>query len=107
MLLLHCPYCKEKREEEEFNYDNEAGIVRPLDPEALSDEEWGDYVFGRKNLCGLLYEIWVHTAGCRKFFIVKRNNLTNKIDKTMTLAEAAADKDYQDNIAAKNKWLWD
>ncbi|MBE8182300.1 MAG: sarcosine oxidase subunit delta [Candidatus Portiera sp.] len=102
MLLIHCPYCGEKREEEEFTYDNEAGIVRPTDPEDLTDEEWGDYVFGRQNLCGPIYESWVHTAGCRKFLIVKRDNSNNKIDKTMTVQEASADKNYQEFNSTAN-----
>ena len=49
MLLIHCPHCQEYRDEEEFSYGGEAHIVRPLEPEALSDEEWGDYLFFRTN----------------------------------------------------------
>jgi hypothetical protein len=35
MLLIHCPHCREDREEEEFHYSGEAHIVRPLEPENL------------------------------------------------------------------------
>ena len=48
MLQIYCPHCRENREEEEFSYSGEAHIVRPLNPEALSDEEWGDYLFFQK-----------------------------------------------------------
>ena len=48
MLLIECPWCGE-RAETEFSYGGEAGIVRPKDPDALSDEEWADYLFNRKN----------------------------------------------------------
>ena len=49
MLHLYCPYCQEHREEEEFSYAGEAHIERPLDPASLSDKEWGEYLFHRKN----------------------------------------------------------
>ena len=48
MLQIYCPYCDEIREEDEFHYAGEAHIVRPLEPEAVTDEEWGNYLFHRK-----------------------------------------------------------
>ena len=36
MLLIDCPWCGE-RAETEFSYGGEAGIVRPKEPDALSD----------------------------------------------------------------------
>lgn len=92
MLLIHCPYCGEKREEEEFTYSDEAFITRPLEPENLTDAEWADYVFMRDNLSGTKYENWVHTAGCRKFFIIKRDNLTNAIEKTLKLDDTKTEQ---------------
>ena len=53
MLLIYCPHCREHREEEEFSYGGEAHIARPLAPESLTDEEWGDYLFFRKNPRGI------------------------------------------------------
>ena len=52
MLQIYCPYCREEREEEEFSYSGEAHIVRPLEPDSLSDKEWGDYLFFRMR-CGI------------------------------------------------------
>ena len=46
MFLIPCPWCGE-REEGEFSYGHEAHIVRPKDPEKLSDAEWADYLFMR------------------------------------------------------------
>ena len=94
MLLITCPYCGEKREEEEFAYADEAFIVRPSDPESLNDQEWAEYLFVRDNVRGLQYEKWAHTAGCRKFFIVKRNNRTNEIETTMTMQDALAHRKH-------------
>ena len=50
MLLIHCPYCEEMREEEEFSPAGQAHIERPLNPEEISDEQWAHYLFFRKNL---------------------------------------------------------
>ena len=72
MLVIQCPWCGE-RAESEFNYGGEADIVRPKDTEQLSDREWGDYVFMRKNTFGLHREQWVHTHGCRRWFIAERD----------------------------------
>ncbi|MDO4248739.1 MAG: sarcosine oxidase subunit delta [Neisseria sp.] len=88
MLYLHCPFCGEKRDEQEFHYAGEAFIVRPKNPEELSDEEWGDYVFMRSNHKGWIWEQWEHTSGCRKLFVVKRHNVTNEVEGSYTFAEA-------------------
>jgi sarcosine oxidase subunit delta len=50
MFSIHCPYCKEPRDQNEFSPAGEAFIARPENPEALSDEQWADYVFYRTNL---------------------------------------------------------
>jgi sarcosine oxidase subunit delta len=79
MLEIHCPYCKEMREEEEFNYAGEAHIKRPVDPASVSDEVWGDYLFFRKNPRGIHHELWHHAAGCRRFFNVTRHTVSYQI----------------------------
>ena len=38
MFSIHCPYCKEPRDQNEFSPAGEAFIARPENPEALSDE---------------------------------------------------------------------
>lgn len=100
MLFIKCPYCGEKREEEEFTYSDEAFLVRPLEPESLSDEEWAEYLFARKNTKGSDYERWSHTAGCRKFFIIKRNNIDYKIEKILSVEEAM--RDYKASSSGDN-----
>ncbi|OLQ69462.1 sarcosine oxidase subunit delta [Photobacterium proteolyticum] len=89
MLQIYCPYCGEAREEEEFHYGGEAHIVRPVDPELLSDEEWGHYLFHRKNIKGRHQEMWFHAAGCRKFFNVTRNTVTYQIEHVYKIGESA------------------
>ena len=79
MLLIHCPHCCEAREEEEYSYRGEAHIARPLAPDSLSDEEWGDYLFFRSNPKGIHHEMWYHAVGCRRYFNVTRDTLTYEI----------------------------
>lgn len=77
MLIVTCPWCGE-REVSEFSYGGEAHITRPENPDSLSDEQWGDYVFFRKNPRGVHYERWVHTHGCRRWFNAVRNTVTDE-----------------------------
>lgn len=90
MLFIYCPYCEEKRDEQEFGYAGEAYIPRPENPDTVTDEVWGDYVFMRKNRKGWIWEQWSHNAGCRKVFVAKRNNVSNQIDGTYTLENGKA-----------------
>ena len=81
MLLINCPYCGD-RDEGEFHYGGEANILRPNDPSSLTDNQWSDYLFMRKNTKGRFSEIWSHSSGCRKWFKVDRNTITNTIIRT-------------------------
>jgi len=90
MLQIHCPYCEEHREEEEFAYSGEAGIVRPESPAELSDEAWGDYLFFRKNPRGLHQELWLHASGCRRYFKVLRDTVTYSIHDSCKIDEQLA-----------------
>lgn len=77
MFLIKCPYCGE-RDMTEFSHGGEGHIVRPAEPEKLSDEEWGDYIFFRKSPKGVHYERWVHTHGCRRWFNAVRDTVTDQ-----------------------------
>ncbi|MYF71196.1 MAG: sarcosine oxidase subunit delta [Proteobacteria bacterium] len=90
MLLIKCPWCG-TRAETEFSYGGEAGIVRPPDPDALSDEEWADYLFFRANPRGAHRELWNHAQGCRRWFGVERDTVTYRIERSYILNGAAAD----------------
>ncbi len=78
MLEIHCPYCG-ARDESEFSYGGEAGISRPKEPNALSDEQWADYLFMRSNPKGLHSELWQHAQGCRRWFVVQRDTVSYAI----------------------------
>lgn len=84
MFLIECPWCGE-RAESEFSCGGEADISRPLKPDSLTDAEWADYLFMRKNTRGDYRELWTHTHGCRRWFGIERNTQSYKIDRSYLL----------------------
>lgn len=87
MLRIHCPYCQELRDEPEFHYSGEAHIARPADPDACTDQEWGQYLYFRSNPRGLNREMWYHAAGCRKFFNVNRDTVSYEITRSYAIGD--------------------
>ena len=88
MLLIECPWCG-PREETEFTYGGEAHIVRPPEPMEVSDEEWGQYLFFRKNLRGGHLEQWCHSSGCRRWFNMQRDTLSYGVGRVYRMGETA------------------
>ena len=86
MILIDCPYCGE-REQSEFTNGGEAHVIRPKNPEALSDKEWGQYVFYRSNPKGIFYERWNHSHGCRKWFNMVRDTSNDEIKAVYKIGE--------------------
>lgn len=78
MLSIRCPWCGE-RDEAEFHYGGQAHVDYPPDPGALSDADWGEYLFVRDNPRGSFAERWSHSAGCRRWFNVVRDTATNEM----------------------------
>ena len=52
---------------------------RPKNPPDLTDDQWAEYLFLRKNEKGLHYERWNHEFGCRQWFNLARNTATDEI----------------------------
>ena len=78
MLLVPCPW-RGPRDETEFHYGGQAYVAYPADPAARSDQEWAEYLFVRDNPKGPFAERWCHTAGCRRWFNLVRDTLTNEV----------------------------
>jgi len=93
MLLIECPWCG-PRDQTEFSCHGEAHIARPTEPDKLSDAEWAEYVFYRKNPKGLHFERWVHDHGCRRWFNVARDTVSDRIHGSYKVGDAppAADE---------------
>lgn len=89
MLLIPCPWCG-ARPENEFRYGGQAHVVRPADPAAADDAEWGAYLYLRGNPKGRHAERWRHSHGCGRFFNVVRDTVTDRIAASYRPGEAAA-----------------
>ena len=87
MLLIRCPWCGD-RAESEFSCGGEAGISRPLEPNALNDADWSDYLFNRTNTRGAHKELWNHAAGCRRWFEAERDTVSYVIKRTYKVGQA-------------------
>ena len=76
MLLIPCPWCG-PRGQVEFTYGGDAGVVHPRGdaPESV----WFDYVYLRDNPAGPHAEWWMHSAGCRQWFRVRRDTRTHEV----------------------------
>lgn len=86
MLQIPCPWCG-PRNEIEFSYGGQAHIARPPDPDALSDEAWGHYLFFRDNIKGVQAERWVHAHGCGRWFNALRDTVSYRIRVTYRMDE--------------------
>ena len=86
MLEIKCPYCG-KRSQNEFSYGGDATVKRPELEKEISNKEWDDFVYFRKNLRGKHQEFWHHIAGCRQWFKVLRNTSSHEIYKTAKIKE--------------------
>jgi heterotetrameric sarcosine oxidase delta subunit len=75
MIQLPCPWCG-ARNATEFSHQGET-TSRP-DVATATAEEWRRYLYFRRNTFGWVEETWYHTAGCRRFFKVRRHTGTNE-----------------------------
>jgi len=78
MLVLPCPWCG-PRNEDEFHNAGDAHKQRPFDPERLTDAEWCDYLYVPANPKGWLLERWWHVAGCQRWFSLERHTVTHEV----------------------------
>ena len=90
MLLIPCPYCG-PRPENEFRYGGEAHIARPAKPAELDDAAWADFLYLRTNPKGMHAERWRHMHGCARFFNCLRDTVSDKIVATYKVGEARPD----------------
>lgn len=80
MMRIPCPHCG-VRDAPEFTWGGDPDIVRPTEPKACSDQQWGTYLFVRKNLKGVHSERWCHTYGCGQWFILWRDTVTHAVGR--------------------------
>jgi len=101
MLVVYCPYCGVERPETEFTNGGEAHIARPSDPSQVSDEEWVNYLYMRKNTKGVYVERWRHAHGCGRFFNAVRDTVSDKFLTFYKAGEPMPDLDALAKEAGK------
>lgn len=89
MLLIPCPHCG-ARDETEFVCGGETHVPRP--GREVSDEDWADYLFFRRNPRGKSHERWCHSQGCGSWFSLVRDTLTHEVEAVYAIAAAAPGK---------------
>jgi sarcosine oxidase subunit delta len=85
MQLFPCPFCG-PRSEAEFHFGGEAGNLRPEGFDAVSAEDWANYLYMRKNPKGETSEIWMHLT-CGEIFEMTRDTLTHAVRGSRALGE--------------------
>ncbi len=85
MMLLSCPWCG-PRDENEFACGGTTHIVRPT-PQA-TDAQWGRYLFLRANPKGVHRERWRHVYGCGQWFNVVRDTVSHRVLAVYRMNEA-------------------
>lgn len=78
MLTIDCPWCG-PRTEVEYRCGGESHIVRPGPHTEVSDREWAEYLYYRRNPKGIEFERWVHQHGCGQWFNVARDTVNHEI----------------------------
>lgn len=90
MLLISCLCCG-ARDEGEFVCGGESHVMRPGPAAEVSDEVWGDYLFGRRNPRGVTFERWRHAYGCGQWFNVARDTVSHEIHAVYAMTDPKPD----------------
>lgn len=77
MIRIPCPNCG-LRNAAEFRYGGEYN-PRPKAPLTVSETEWTDYVYMRRNKSDVQKEWWYHRNGCGAWFLAERHTKTNEV----------------------------
>jgi heterotetrameric sarcosine oxidase delta subunit len=76
MLMVPCPWCG-PRNADDLRY---VGESRPRpQPSTATPEEWRRYLYVKNNPAGWTTETWYCRSGCRRYFVVERNTVSNEI----------------------------
>ena len=78
MLLVPCPNCG-PRDASDFKFGGES--TRRPDPSTATPEEWRTYVHLKTNTAGVQRETW-YCRGCRTFFSLHRDTVTNVFEES-------------------------
>ena len=84
MLLISCPFCG-PRSEDEFGFGGDASLITPNDDDNIQDV--ADYMFLRDNPKGWHKEYWFHRYGYRRWLKIERHTVTHEIGSVSPATE--------------------
>jgi heterotetrameric sarcosine oxidase delta subunit len=101
MLLIPCPWCG-PRPEDEFVFGEDASVQPPAEPLASDDAAWTDYLYFRENAKGPHKEWWFHSTGCHGWFALTRDTVSHAILAVETPGnkEMGGDQNAEDGTAS-------
>lgn len=74
MMQIHCPWCG-PRNATEFHHHGPSSSRPQVG--TTTAEQWRRFLYIHDNPLGDVTETWYHGSGCRRFFQVVRDTLTN------------------------------
>ena len=77
-FLMPCPNCGE-RDVHEFRHGGEISSLSQRRSMNDSDGDLTRYFYFTRNPAGESAEWWYHSFGCRNWFVVRRDTVTNDI----------------------------
>ena len=87
-MRISCPYCGE-RGLDEFSYLGDASVTRPDPASADAGDAFFAYAYERRNVAGLMQELWYHASGCHAWLVVSRDTRTHEIFDVKAAQEVA------------------
>jgi heterotetrameric sarcosine oxidase delta subunit len=87
-MRISCPFCGE-RGLDEFSYLGDANVTRPDPASPDANDAFYAYAYERRNVAGLMQELWYHASGCHAWLVVSRDTRTHEIFEVHASQEVA------------------
>lgn len=85
MMLIACPHCG-PRAQEEFAYERPVeAVIRFAD----APDDAVATLYARTNPRGVSEEIWTHSHGCRSWMVIRRDRVSHVIEWVRPLGPQA------------------
>jgi sarcosine oxidase subunit delta len=90
-MRISCPHCGE-RGLDEFAYHGDASITRPDPASPEAQDAFYACAYERRNVAGLMQELWYHAAGCHAWLVVSRDTRTHEIFDVRAAQDVALER---------------
>jgi heterotetrameric sarcosine oxidase delta subunit len=90
-MRISCPHCGE-RGLAEFTYLGDASVTRPDPGLPGAADAFYAFAYERRNVAGLMQELWYHQAGCHAWIVVSRDTRTHEIFNVRLAQDVALER---------------